>query len=167
MEFGISLGSNLGDRLAHLRAARGHIVALPGVREVACSPVYETEPVQVRPEHRDKPYLNAVMIVEAPPAPGVLADALHGIEAALGRVRSADRNAPRPIDLDVLYAGDRTSAAPALTLPHPRWAERRFVVQPLADVRPALRLPGHPETVAGLLLSLPPHPDVVLFSLDW
>lgn len=167
MEFGISLGSNLGDRLAHLRAARAHVAALPGVRETACSPVYETEPVQVRPEHRDKPYLNAVIIVDAPLEPAALAESLHAIEAAMGRVRSADRNAPRPIDLDVLYAGTLTSAEPSLTLPHPRWAERRFVVQPLADVRPALCLPGRRETVAGLLLSLPPHPDVVLFSRSW
>ncbi len=167
MEFGISIGSNLGDRLAHLRAARTRIVALPDMRLTACSPLYETEPVDVGPVYRDQAFLNAVLIVESAQTPEAFAAALHAIEDALGRVRGADRNAPRPIDLDVLYAGDRTSADATLTLPHPRWAERRFVVQPLADVRPDLRLPGVSGTVREILLTLPARPEVLLFTRSW
>lgn len=167
MEFGISIGANLGDRLARLREARTHVAALAGTRLLASSAVYETEPVNVGPEHRDKAFLNAVLVVDSSLSPDAMGVALRGIEDAMGRVRTADRNSPRPIDLDVLYAGALVSAAPELTLPHPRWALRRFVVQPLADVRPALRLPGVGGTVAETLLALPAKPDVILLTRDW
>ena len=167
MEYGISLGSNLGDRLAHLRRARERVAALPGVRLRASSPVYETEPVDVADVHRDKAYLNAVLIVTAAGGPEALAAALHTIESALGRVRVADRNAPRPIDLDLVYAVGTTRATRDLTLPHPRWHERRFVVQPLADVRPDLVLPGQTATVAAILAALPPTPSATLFAGEW
>jgi 2-amino-4-hydroxy-6-hydroxymethyldihydropteridine diphosphokinase len=153
-EVGLSLGSNLGDRETHLRAARAKIVALPDVRLVACSPLYETEPVGVRPEYQHLKYLNAVLIVAAPwPAPWWL-ERLHEIETALGRIRTEDRNAPRTVDVDLLYCGDEILDNDVATVPHPRWASRRFVVQPLADVRPNLRLPGQSQTVAEILASL-------------
>lgn len=167
MEFGISIGTNLGDRLAQLQEARRRLVALPETQLVATSAVYETEPVSVGPEHHDKPFLNAVLVVESGLSPDALGAGLRVIEDAMGRVRTADRNAPRPIDLDVLYAGAIVSSAPALTLPHPRWALRRFVVQPLADVRPELRLPGGGGTVAETLLALPAKPDVFLLRRVW
>ena len=154
-EIGLSLGSNLGDRLEHLKAAAGRIAALPGVRWRAASPVYETEPVGVRAEFKHLRYLNAVVIVAYEGALEALAGALHGIEADLGRRRGADRNAPRPIDIDIVYAGRERRSTPALEVPHPRWAERRFVAQPLADVRPDLVLPGRRRTVAQVLARLP------------
>ena len=167
MEFGLSLGSNQGDRLRHLQEARARVVRLPGVTLLVKSPVYETEPVDVGPAYRDQPFLNAVLIVAGDCASDALSDALHGIETEMGRVRSADRNAPRPIDLDLLYAGTQMLATTRLTLPHPRWDQRRFVVQPLADVRPDLVLPGQARTVSAILFALPPKPDVVLWVRFW
>jgi len=167
MEVGLSLGANLGDRLACLREARDRVAGLPGTRVLASSSVYETEPVDVSASHRDKTYLNAVIVVDTDLDPGDLAVRLRRMESAMGRVRTEDRNAPRPIDLDILYTGAMRIDGPDLTVPHSRWNERRFVVQPLADVRPALCLPGEPRTVREVLLALPDTPDVVLFEATW
>jgi 2-amino-4-hydroxy-6-hydroxymethyldihydropteridine diphosphokinase len=168
VEAGLSLGSNLGDRLAHLRAARTRLAALPGVRIVAAAPVYETEPVGVTAAHRDLGFLNTVLILACPLPPAELAAAAHAIEAALGRRRSPnDRYAPRPIDIDILYIGDRVLRDDDLTIPHPEWTRRRFVVQPLADVRPALVLPGESRTCRAVLSALPSVPEVVLLLRDW
>jgi 2-amino-4-hydroxy-6-hydroxymethyldihydropteridine diphosphokinase len=166
-EYGISLGSNAGDRLALLRAAAAALEALPGSRLAARSAVYETEPVDVDPRYRDRAFLNAVAILESTLAPDALHARLQAIETAMGRQRGPDRNAPRTLDLDILYAGDRHEASASLHLPHPRWAERRFVVQPLADVRPDLVLPGAKGPVAAVLSALPPRPAVVPYSRDW
>lgn len=166
-ECALSLGSCLGDRLAHLRAARRAIAAIPGVRERAASPVYETEPVGVKPEFAELAYLNAVLIVETALDADALRAALAEIESAAGRVRSDDKYAPRTLDIDILYFGDQQRASPTLTLPHPRWAERRFVVQPLADVRPDLMLPGSAVSVAQRLAELPAAPAVRLVFRQW
>lgn len=158
MEIGLSLGSNLGDRLATLREAARRIGCLPGLRILAAAPIYETDPVDARPAYAHLRYLNTVLIVEAPGNPSLpdLARRLHQIETDLGRVRLPDRNAPRTLDIDMLYAGSIQRADGILDLPHPRWAARRFVVQPLADVRPALVLPGETRSVAAILAALPP-----------
>lgn len=166
-ECALSLGSCLGDRLAHLRAARRAISVIPGVRALAASSVYETEPVGVKPEYAALAYLNAVLVIESTLAPDNLRAALAKIEAAAGRVRGDDKYAPRTLDIDILYIGDQQHATPELTVPHPRWAERRFVVQPLADVRPDRVLPGSATTVAQRLAELPPTPAVRLFTSDW
>jgi 2-amino-4-hydroxy-6-hydroxymethyldihydropteridine diphosphokinase len=157
----------VGDRLDHLRRAARRIAALPGVRIVAVAPVYETEPVGARPEYAGLSFLNTVLILDALDALDALSDAIHRIEADLGRRREADRNAPRTIDIDVLYAGDTCRADGKLDLPHPRWAERRFVVQPLADVRPDLVLPGANRTVAEQLAGLVDDKKVVCFAAEW
>lgn len=167
MEIGLSLGSCLGDRLAYLCGARDAIAALDGVRIVATAPVYETEPVGVRPEFAGLPYLNTVLVVETALNPESLRAHLAAMEEAAGRVRGADKFAPRTLDIDVLYAGHATLDTPTLTVPHPRWAQRRFVVQPLADVRPGLILPGSTETVADRLQTIPLTPSVRLFAQDW
>lgn len=167
MEIGLSLGSNLGDRLENLRRAAQRILALPGVRMIAAAPVYQTEPVGARSEYRHLTYLNTVLIVEASDSPDDFSRRVHEIETDLGRRRTADRNAPRVIDIDLLYAGDTRRADGVLDLPHPRWAERRFVVQPLADVRPTLRLPGCKRTVAEQLAHLPAMPGVEPFADPW
>jgi 2-amino-4-hydroxy-6-hydroxymethyldihydropteridine diphosphokinase len=168
MEIGLSLGANLGDRLASLRQARRRILALANVRLLACAPVYETEPVGVAPEHRDKPFLNTMLIVESGlPLPD-LAAALADIEVALGRSRAdVVANAPRSMDIDVIYADELTGDRAGLILPHPRWAQRRFVVQPLADVRPALVLPDASRPVLAVLAALPPRPAAALFAREW
>lgn len=167
MEYALSIGSNLGDRLEHLRQARRHIAALEGVTLLGVSPVYETEPVDVAPPHSDHTFLNTVLIMTSDTAPEIMARQMHTIEAALGRLRSGDRNAPRTIDIDMIYAGNCVIDAAGLRLPHMRWHERRFVVQPLADLRPDRILPGETRSVAMLLKSLPERPTVALFARDW
>ncbi len=142
MEIGFSLGSNVGDRLHYLSAARRQILAQEEAREVAASPVYETDPVDVPPIWQNYKFLNAILIVESPWPPNKWLAVAHKVETALGRARTADRNAPRTIDIDIIYAGDRVFVQPGLEVPHPRWLEREFVLRPLADVRPGLVLPG-------------------------
>jgi 2-amino-4-hydroxy-6-hydroxymethyldihydropteridine diphosphokinase len=163
----LSLGSNLGDRLGHLQAARDAVAALDGVTLLARSAVYETEPVDVAPAYRDLPYLNAVLLVRSVPDIGPLAAALHAIEAGAGRRRTTDRNAPRPLDIDIIFADDLVTEPPGPVLPHPRWQQRRFVVQPLADVCAERVLPGAARTVRETLLSLPDTPRVVWFEGNW
>lgn len=165
MEIGLSLGSNLDHRLNNLRGATNRIDALAGVSILAKAPIYETAPIDVKPEYANLQYLNTVVIIESSMELAVLSDALHKIETDMGRVRTEDRNAPRVIDIDVLYAGQIERADGILDLPHPRWAQRRFVIQPLADVRPFLRLPGESRTVSEILNSLPPS-EVTLFRAE-
>lgn len=155
MEIGLSLGSNLNHRLENLREATNRVEALSGTRIVAKAPVYETEPVGVKQEYATLHYLNTVVIIETDMALADLSNAIHQIEADMGRIRTEDRHAPRAIDIDVLYAGELERADGILDLPHPRWAQRRFVVQPLADVRPHLRLPGDSRQISEVLKSLP------------
>jgi 2-amino-4-hydroxy-6-hydroxymethyldihydropteridine diphosphokinase len=167
METGLSLGSNVGDRLANLSEARRRIAALEAVSVVAASPVYETEPVGVKPEHRHLKFLNAILIVEAAGDVHDLADQLRRIEDDLGRRRTLDRYAPRPVDIDLVYWGAARIQSGGLVIPHPHWAERRFVVQPLADVRPDLVLPGCAETAAGVLAKLGDEAGVRLLTRNW
>ncbi len=161
MEVGLSIGGNIGDRLAHLRNAVEAIAKIPGVRLIEVSPVYETEPVGVKPEYRDMAYLNAVVITMSTlPLPN-LSEAIHEIEEKLGRTRTDDRYAPRTIDIDILYAEDTVYTDKNLTLPHPRWTKRRFVLQPLADVRPDLHIPGSNQSVSEHLAALPQDSEAV------
>jgi len=167
MEIGLSFGSNLGDRLEHFRRARESLSHIDGVSIAASSGVYETEPVDVAPEYLGDAFLNAVVVIETTLAPHVVRAELATLEAEFGRRRGADRNAPRTIDLDILYVDALRIETPDLTVPHPRWQERRFVVAPLADVRPALVLPGDARSVAEILLALPESPKVVLLTREW
>jgi len=167
MEVGLSLGSNLGDRLANLQDARQRVVAVTGLRLLASSPVYETEPVDVPAQFADKSFLNAVIIVDCAIDIRTLHKELAAVESDMGRRRGPERNAPRPIDIDILYAGQECVEEADLRIPHPRWAARRFVVQPLADVRPDLRLPDEPRTVREVLAALPARPAVVVFARHW
>ena len=167
METAFSLGSNLGDRLENLQAARSAMLAISNTVLVAQSPVYETEPVGVRPEHQDKLYLNCVLVIEAPLSPEAWLWETRRIETALGRRREADRNAPRRLDIDLLYSGSEQRHSTDLELPHPRWAQRRFVVQPLADCRPHVVLPGSELSVAACLKALPDTEAVSVFCIDW
>jgi len=163
MRCGIALGSNVGDRLAHLQTGQAALAKLhtdPAAPLI--SPIYETEPVDCEPG--TALYLNAVMEIEYDGEPLELFRALQQIERAEGRPAEHGRNAPRTLDLDLLYAGDITLDSAELILPHPRIAQRRFVLQPLADLRPGLILPGTQKTVAELLACLPPEPGVNLFG---
>lgn len=166
-EFGLSIGSNLGNRISNLREAASRINALPGTVITARSGIYETAPVGVQPQYRHLAYFNAVLIVNSTLTSDEFAKRLHAIEAAMGRIRTEDRFAPRTIDIDVLYAGGEIRADEDLTLPHPRWAERRFVLQPLADVRPDMIFPGSRQRVANILSSLPGQSDVIPVNDNW
>ncbi len=164
MEYGIGLGSNMGDRMQALAQAAARIARLPDVRILARSAVYETEPVGAQPEFRHLLFLNAVLVAESAASPDIFAASLRAIETEIGRVRQADRNAPRVVDIDLIYAGNSATETERLALPHPRWAERRFVVAPLADVRPDLVLPGQTRCVSAILADLPARPTVVRFG---
>ena len=163
MRAGIALGSNLGDRLAQLRLARERVLALPGVSAPALSSrVYETEPVGSGPDA--DAYLNAVLEVEYDGQPITLLDGLQRIEADFGRPSKRPRNAPRTLDLDILYAGNLVLSNAEVVIPHPRLHLRRFVLTPLADIRPNLILPGHHENITALLARLHDPARVELFA---
>lgn len=166
MRAGVALGSNLGDRLANLRRARALVLAMPGVSApVIDSRVYETEPVQSGPDAGA--YLNAVIEVEYDGQPITLLDGLQRIETELGRPSKRPRNAPRTIDLDILYAGNLVLSNEEVVIPHPRLHQRRFVLTPLADIRPDLILPGQQQPISALLSTLIDPSGVELFSENW
>lgn len=137
---GISLGSNLGDRRAHLRAA---VTALERVRSsshLLLSSLYETDPIDCPPG--SGAFLNAVIELDTALPPRDLLMATQAIERELGRPCLHQRNAPRTVDLDLLYYGDFTMTEADLTLPHPRMWQRAFVLKPLTEIRPDLIPPG-------------------------
>ncbi|MBK1826955.1 2-amino-4-hydroxy-6-hydroxymethyldihydropteridine diphosphokinase [Haloferula rosea] len=150
----IALGSNLGDRLAHLQAARDRLqqLALPGDAFLQAS-IYQTAPVACPDDSPD--FLNTVVEFSYPGSPSELLAHTQSIELALGRVRDGTPNAPRTLDLDLLYFGDQQIHLPQLELPHPRLAQRRFVLEPLAEIRPDLIIPGQSQTTRHLLTTLP------------
>lgn len=143
----VGLGSNLGDRRGLIREALKRLGRLEGVRVRKRSRIIETDPVGRTEQPR---FLNAVAEVETQIEPAPFLRRLRAVERALGRVRH-ERWGPRTIDLDLLMWGDRSMATPRLTLPHPRLAERRFVLEPLAELCPRRRVPGTGRTVRGLL----------------
>lgn len=146
----LGLGGNLGDREANLRAA---LRDLSGFVELdAVSSVYETEPVG----YRDQPlFWNLAATGRTALSPAGLLDRLLRIEARLGRLRTF-RDAPRQLDIDVLLFGDRTLASDMLTVPHPRLAGRAFVLLPLAEIAPDLRLPRSERTIRDLSTAVAP-----------
>ena len=157
--FGIALGSNLGDRLGQFRAGLEALLMSNDIRLLSKAPVYETEPVDCPPG--SQAFLNTVVEVESSLDAHALHRVLQGIEIALGRPEQRERNSPRPLDLDILYAGEQIIDDDMLTIPHPRLHLRRFVLQPLADIRPGLVLSGQGKTVAELLALLQDDPDAV------
>jgi 2-amino-4-hydroxy-6-hydroxymethyldihydropteridine diphosphokinase len=134
----LGLGSNEGDRLHNLRAARNALV-LNEVAVEAVSSVYETAP---QGEVLDQPdFLNAAVRVRTALGPEELLDAVKAVERDLGRDPGGARHGPRPIDVDVLLLGDLVYSSDRLSLPHPEVASRRFVLEPLLELDPGLTLP--------------------------
>jgi len=152
MKSALSLGSNLGDRKKILTDACGKLADLPQTRVVAVSSFYETEPIDSPPN--SPMFLNAVVLIDTALAPLELLRETQAIENAFGRVRSVP-NAPRTLDIDILFYGDLILDTPELTLPHPRAYLRRFVLEPLAELLPDFILPNQTQTVSQLLKKIP------------
>jgi 2-amino-4-hydroxy-6-hydroxymethyldihydropteridine diphosphokinase len=166
MRAAVALGSNLGDRLGNLNAARNAIIALPGVGPpVRSSPIYETDPVAC--ETGASGFLNAVVEFSYDSEAVELFRELRQIEIKLGRPAQHERNVSRSIDIDLLYFGDATIATEKLTLPHPRISERRFVLQPLADIQPDRILAGQTKTIRELLALAPSSGRVEPATAQW
>src|SRR5687767_2229740 len=151
----LALGSNLGDRQSFLDQAILRLRAVPGLSVRRVSPCYETAPVGG--PAGSGAYLNAVAEAETSLAPDRLLQALLDIERGFGRIR-AEPNAPRTLDLDLILYDDLVRPGPDPVVPHPRLHERRFVLQPLADLAPDIRHPTLKKTVRELLAAIPPDP---------
>lgn len=136
----LSLGSNLGDRVASLQGAVAAIADTPDVWVQAVSPVYETVPVD---SPTDAPlFLNAVVVIDTALSAMRLLDRALAIEDAYDRERTDVDNAPRTLDVDLIVVGDRLNDDDVLKLPHPRAAERAFVLKPWLDIEPQAEIPG-------------------------
>lgn len=146
----VALGSNLGDSRQYLADAIEAMGRLPRTRVTGRSRLYRTPPWGVLDQ---PPFLNAAVRLDTGLPPLELLDALLGIECAAGRVREGERWGPRTLDLDLLHVEGERSDDPRLILPHPRIAERAFVLLPLNDLAPALEIPGQGR-VAELLSAL-------------
>jgi 2-amino-4-hydroxy-6-hydroxymethyldihydropteridine diphosphokinase len=134
----VGLGANLGEREATMRRAI-ELLEGGGIEVVAVSRFRETDPV----DYEDQPrFLNAAIALETRLSPRELLDRLLAVERELGRTRDGPRYGPRSIDLDLLLYEDQTVEEPGLVVPHPRLAERRFALEPLADLDPMLMIPG-------------------------
>jgi 2-amino-4-hydroxy-6-hydroxymethyldihydropteridine diphosphokinase len=166
MRAGVALGSNLGERLSNLRNARKDIAALSGVLPpMRASAIYETEPIGC--EKGAAKFLNAAIEFEYAGEAQDLLRELAAIEKLLGRPAAHARNVSRTLDLDLLYFGTVEIETAELQLPHPRVAEREFVLRPLADINPDLVLPNQTESVGALLLQLTVTGAVVRAAVEW
>jgi len=166
MRTAVGLGSNLGDRLGNLRAARKAILGLSTVKPpILSSPIYETDPVDC--ERGAEKFLNAVVEFDYEGDPANLLKQLSRIEEGLGRRHDHAKNVSRTMDIDLLYCGERNIENERLQLPHPRMHLRKFVLQPLADIRPDLILPGQKKTVSESLRELGDSGEVIRFAESW
>lgn len=147
----IGLGSNIGDRLVLIDRAAKALGALRGTRLVQMASIRETDPVGGPPQEK---FLNSVLEIDTPLTPHQLLTSLQAIERDLGRQPSPERWGPRPIDLDLLLYEDQVVQEPLLTVPHPRLHERRFVLEPLAELAPELVHPLLKHTMQQLLQAL-------------
>ena len=153
MKVGLGLGSNIGDRLLNLQRAKRYLLSLSQEGWHLASPLYETDPVNCAPG--SPRFLNAVLEIEFEGAPKTLLKKILAYEKAHGRDRLADRNALRTVDIDILYFGEKEILEKDLVVPHPRMAERRFVLVPLSTICPNMIVKGTGKTVKMLLRELP------------
>jgi 2-amino-4-hydroxy-6-hydroxymethyldihydropteridine diphosphokinase len=162
----VGLGSNLGDRLENLQAARRKILELDKIHPpILSSGIYETEPVDC--EQDASKFLNAVVEFDYDGDPEQLREQVARIEESLGRKRDHQKNVSRTIDIDLLYCGDRQIDNERLQLPHPRMHMRKFVLQPLTDIHPDLILPNQKKTIRQLLAELEGSEEGVRLMDNW
>ncbi len=150
----VGLGANLGDRAETLTRAIALLAQRPAIEVFAVSSFRETDPVGYLDQPR---FLNAAAALDTSLSPQELLGALLEVERELGRVREGPRYGPRTVDLDLLLMDDLVLEEPGLELPHPRLHERGFALEPLAELDPALVVPGH-GAVRQLLLTLQSSP---------
>ena len=155
----IALGANLGDRIGALRAAVEGLGVHPEIAVLRASPVYESEAHTLTADEVQPPYLNAVAAVRTTLSPEALLAYGHDLERAAGRQRR-QRWRPRTLDLDLLVYGQEARNGPGLVLPHPHLGQRRFVLQPWADLAPNLCVPPPFEATVAALLRRCPDADV-------
>ena len=166
MRTAVALGSNIGDRLENLRAARKGIFDLPNIKApILSSAVYQTEPIGCEPGAGK--FLNAVVEFEYDRDLARLLEQLIEIEESLGRKRNHPQNISRIIDVDLLYCGEQRINDGRLKLPHPRLHLREFVLRPLADIRADLLLPGQEQTIRELLAEVEQSGGVVRYADTW
>jgi 2-amino-4-hydroxy-6-hydroxymethyldihydropteridine diphosphokinase len=166
MRAAVALGSNVGTRLENLQEARRQILQLNEVHPpILSSGIYETEPVDC--ERDASKFLNAVVEFDYDGDSGQLLEQVARIEESLGRQRDHEKNVSRTIDIDLLYCGDRQIDNERLQLPHPRMHLRKFVLQPLTDIRPDLVLPNQRRTIRQLLTELEGSEEGVRLMDNW
>ena len=148
----VALGSNLGAPDQNVLRAMAHLAQQfpEGFRS---SEIYRTEPVDMAADATD--FANGVVAFQSGLSLETLLSNLQALEAAFGRPKDHGKNTPRTLDLDLIAAGDETLSTPALTLPHPKVLDRRFVLQPLQDIAPAFRFPGINEGLSVLIQRAP------------
>jgi 2-amino-4-hydroxy-6-hydroxymethyldihydropteridine diphosphokinase len=165
MKVGISLGANLGDRLQNMQQAKRFLVEISKDGYHISSPLYESEPVGCPPN--SPKFLNAVVEIEYEGEPKKLLKLLQGFEDRMGRDRNLPKNAARTIDLDILYVGEKEILEDDLVVPHPRIANRRFVLLPLSTVCADRIIKGTGKTVKQLLRETSDKSDVTFLQQDW
>jgi 2-amino-4-hydroxy-6-hydroxymethyldihydropteridine diphosphokinase len=164
---GSNLGSTLGNRLCNIKAARDMLGKLmPADAQLIQAPIYQSAPLDCPPGSPD--FLNTVVEIRYAGLPHELLKQTQKIESSLGRDRIYQNNAPRPIDLDILYFGNESLDDEVLCIPHPEITRRRFVLEPLAAIRPDLVLHGESMTIAEHLQHLDSgEVPLTLMKVDW
>lgn len=157
----LSIGSNLGDRLAHIKFAHGRLAEIPFISSLKISPIYETDPWGLREQ---PPFLNCIVRLKCELTPEKLLEIVKMIEAEAGREVPAKRWGPRTLDVDILLFGDRRIRTPDLIVPHPQLIRRRFVLQPLAELAAELDIPGTQLTVGEALRKCRDRGEVRLYT---
>ena len=164
---GIALGSNLGDRLANLREASQKIRALSPVGvHYEQAPIYLSAPVECEEDAPD--FFNTTIEIDYVGSPHSLLESTQAIEFAMGRATVRPVNAPRVIDIDILYFDELVLRDDILIIPHPEITNRRFVLQPLAEIRPHLVLPNDRATISEHLTRLDTNePELTMLQATW